>query len=109
MCILQRDLFQEKERKDDDSNEFVSAVTWKPVGGLEWLCFVLRLGCEAGSGEFSVLSAQSVVRNLVLGIWSCAVTRMSGFTLNSSWMRLMVAVFVVVVERWGGGGGITCC
>ena len=88
MCILQRDLFQEKERKDDDSNEFVSAVTWKPVGGLEWLycvvllCFMLRLACEAGSGEFSVLSAESVVRNLVLGIWSCAVTRMSGFTLT---------------------------
>ena len=38
MCTLQRDVFQEKERKDDDSNEFVSAVTWKPVGGLEWLC-----------------------------------------------------------------------
>ena len=76
--------------------------------GVVVLCFMLRLGCEAGSGEFSVLSAESVVRNLVLGIWSCAVTRMSGFTLNSSWMRLMVAFFVVVVERWGGGG-ITCC
>ena len=46
------------------------------------LCFMLRLGCEPGSGEFSVLSAQSVGRNLVLGIWSCAITRMSGSTLT---------------------------
>ena len=47
MCILQRDLFQEKERKDDDSNEFVSAVTWKPVGGLEWLYCVVVFYVEA--------------------------------------------------------------
>ena len=46
-CILQRDLFQEKERKDDDSNEFVSAVTWKPVGGLEWLYCVVVFYVEA--------------------------------------------------------------
>jgi len=29
-------ILQEKEKKDEDANEFVSAVAWRPVSILEW-------------------------------------------------------------------------